>query len=74
MSDDIGRLFLFDTTNHAMWAEEVAQDRSVPAELVNAPPEAEDKCGLALRTLPDRIPTLESAFSEVGIPYELTSD
>lgn len=63
-------VLVFETTHHAMWAEEVAADRGIPAEVVPAPPEVEAKCGLALRTLPGRIKELEGALDEEGVPYD----
>lgn len=63
------RLYLFDTTNAAMWAEDVALARGIPAELVPAPPEAEAKCGLALRTLAEHRGAIEAALEEEGVPF-----
>lgn len=63
------RLYLFDTTNSAMWAEEVALKRRIPAEVVPAPPEAEAKCGLALSTLAEYADALEEALEEEGVPF-----
>lgn len=64
-----GRLYLFDTTTAAMWAEDVALGRSIPAEVVPAPPGAEAKCGLALRTLDEHAGALEAALREEGVPF-----
>lgn len=64
------RLYLFDTTNSAMWAEDVALDRDIPAEVVPAPPGAEAKCGLALRTLAEHAEVLEAALREEGVPFK----
>lgn len=63
------RIFVFDTTHHAMWAEDLARDRKVPVDVVPAPPEVEAKCGLAIRTAADRAAELRDAFDEKGIPY-----
>ena len=30
------RTFVFETTHHAMWAEDVARDQAIPAEVVPA--------------------------------------
>lgn len=68
-----GCLYLFDTTHQAMWAEEVARDRGIPAEVVSAPSDAKAKCGLALRTLAEHCAALASAMGAEGIdfrPYE----
>lgn len=63
-------LYLFDTTNAAMWAEDVALGSGIPAEVVPAPPDADAKCGLALRTLPDHAEALERALTEEGVPFK----
>ena len=64
------RTFIFETTHHAMWAEDVAREQSIPAEVVPAPPEAEAKCGLALRAHQDQADKLASALNEEGIVYK----
>lgn len=63
------RVYLFDTTNLTMWAEDVAREREIPAEVVPAPPAAEDKCGLAIRTLAGHAEALEAAMREEGIDF-----
>lgn len=71
MSDEQGaRTFIFETTHHAMWAEDVAREQSIPAEVVPAPPEAEAKCGLALRTKSDQADQLSEALSQEGIVFK----
>ncbi|MGI9627381.1 MAG: DUF3343 domain-containing protein [Longimicrobiales bacterium] len=65
------RTFIFETTHHAMWAEDVARDQSIPAEVVPAPPEADAKCGLALRTLEGHADNLATALDKEGIVYKL---
>ena len=67
----IERVFTFDTTHHALWAEEVATESGVPVEVVPAPDGSEAKCDLALRTFPDRIPELERLFQQAGISFRL---
>lgn len=68
------RVYLFDTTNLAMWAEEVALEHGVPAEVVAAPPGARDKCGLALRTLERHGAALEAALDTAGVGYHRLED
>lgn len=62
-------LFTFDTTHMALWAEDTARERGIPAEVVPAPPEAKAKCGLALRTLPDRFEELAGALRQEGVSF-----
>jgi hypothetical protein len=61
--------FLFDTTHHAIWAEEVAEERAIPAEVIAAPKGTGAKCNLALRTLPDRADELAEALQGEGIEF-----
>lgn len=61
--------FVFDTTTAALWAEEVAVARGIPAELVAAPAESRAKCDLALATHADRREALEEAFTAEGVPF-----
>lgn len=62
-------VFTFDTSHHALWAEDVAGERAVPVEVIAAPPESGSKCDLALRTLRARADELEAAFQEEGIEF-----
>lgn len=62
-------VYTFDTTHHALWAEEIAVETGVPCEIVPAPPEANARCNLALEVLCDDAPTLERALREQGVPF-----
>jgi hypothetical protein len=62
-------VFTFDTTHHALWAEEVAEARGIPAQVIPAPPAARARCNLALETLPDEIDALAAALDEAGVPF-----
>lgn len=62
-------VFLFDTTHHALWAEDVARERAIPAEVIPAPADARAKCGLALQCLPARTGDLERALTEEGVTF-----
>lgn len=61
--------FTFDTTHHALWAEEVAEAHGIPADVVPAPPAARARCNLALETLPDEADNLAAALHEAGVPF-----
>lgn len=65
------RTFIFETTHHAMWAEDVAREQAIPAEVVPAPPEADAKCGLALRTRESQADELAKELQKEGILYKL---
>jgi hypothetical protein len=62
-------LFTFDTTHHALWAEEVAREAGIPAEVVPAPAAARARCNLALETLPEKVESLAAELSAAEIPY-----
>ena len=62
-------VFTFDTTHHALWAEEVAREAGIPAEVIPAPPAARARCNLALETLPEEVDTLASALAGQGVPF-----
>lgn len=64
-------LYLFETTHQAMWAEDVAREERIPAEVVGAPPGVKAKCGLALRSSGEHCPALESAMASAGVEFEL---
>ena len=69
MSTAVECLFLFDTTHQAMWAEDVAREKGIPAEVVAAPPGAKAKCGLALRSQGGHCPALQEAMLTEGITF-----
>ena len=62
-------VFTFDTTHHALWAEEIAAARGIPAEVIPAPPAAHARCNLALETLPGDAGTLAAALEAEAIPF-----
>lgn len=65
------QLFTFDTTHHALWAEEVAGEAEIPVEVVPAPPGAHARCNLALETLPEEVARLAEELDDAGVPFRL---
>ncbi|MDQ3556443.1 MAG: DUF3343 domain-containing protein [Gemmatimonadota bacterium] len=61
--------FTFATTHHALWAEEVAHEAGVPAEVVPAPAGARARCNLALQTFPEEEGALEIALRRAEVPF-----
>lgn len=61
--------FVFDSTNAALWAEEVAKERRIPVEVVAAPADSDAKCDLALVTLAARVDDLERELLEAGVAF-----
>ena len=67
----MNRLILFDTTHHAMWAEEVAKVDGLAAEVIPAPEGVDAKCGLALEVLPDDFDKVLGLLNREGIPFKV---
>jgi hypothetical protein len=67
----MNRVLVFDTTHHAMWAEEVARAAGIAAEVVPAPEGTDAKCGLALEVLPEGFDSLLPALQKEGIPFRV---
>lgn len=65
------RIFTFDTTHHALWAEEVAAEHGIPAEVIPAPPAARARCDLALETLPEEAGRLAGALRAAEVPFSV---
>lgn len=63
-------IFLFENSHQALWAETVAQERSVPVEVVPAPSSRLASCGLALQVPAVDAEDLERAFAEEGISFQ----
>lgn len=64
-------VFTFDTTHHALWAEDLAAEAGIPAEVVPAPPAARARCNLALEALPEDRSRLAALLREHGVPHAL---
>lgn len=65
------RQFTFDTTHHALWAEEITIENGFAAELVPAPPGATARCDLALETLPEAFDAVAELLRTNGIPFAI---
>jgi hypothetical protein len=64
-------VYLFESGTHVLWAEEVAKERGIPAEVVPAPPGFSDQCALAIRTSIGHAAALEVSLEEEGIEFRL---
>lgn len=65
------RVLVFDTTHHALWAEEIALARGLGVDVVPAPASARAKCDLALAFLPDDEAALFALLEGEGVPYRV---
>ena len=58
---------VFETTHHALWADEVAREMRLGAEIVPAPAAARAGCDLALAVLAEDLAQLLEALRERAI-------
>lgn len=65
----ISRIFTFDTTHHALWAEQIALDLRLGAQVIPAPAAAKAKCSLALEILEEDIEVLRKALDAQGVMF-----
>ncbi|MHB1192620.1 MAG: DUF3343 domain-containing protein [Longimicrobiales bacterium] len=71
MTEPLHQTFVFDTTNAALWAEEVAREALLPVEVVPAPADSRAGCDLALITLPERAARLAEVLDAAGVPFRI---
>ena len=64
-------LLVFETTHHALWAEEVARELRLGVEVVPAPAAARAGCDLALEALADDLDALVAALRERAIAFRV---
>ena len=68
----MNRMILFETTHHAMWAEEIAREEGVGAEVVPAPEGSDAKCGLALEIMSGDLDRLVAALVRSDVPHRVS--
>jgi hypothetical protein len=66
-----GQVFVFPSTHHALWAEQVALEGGFAAQVVPAPPESGALCHLALETLSEDLERLAGVLAAVGVEFGL---
>lgn len=66
----MNKIVVFDTTHHALWAEEVAKEKGLAVEVVPAPEGTSAKCGMALEVLEESYGELEAILNQEGIPFK----
>lgn len=65
------RVLVFDTTHHALWAEQVAAAAGLAAAVIPAPAASRAKCDLALEFAIAEESALLRALAEAGVPCRL---
>jgi hypothetical protein len=65
------RLLTFDTTHHALLAEQLALDAGLAAQVTPAPAAAAAKCDLALEFLPEEEARLLELLTCAGVEFRV---
>ena len=65
----MNKVLVFDTTHHALWAEEIARGQGIAVEVVPAPEGVDAKCGMALEVLSESFPKLQAMLAQEGVPF-----
>lgn len=64
-------LLTFDTTHHALYAEQLAHEAGLAAEPTPAPPESGAKCDIALEYLPDEEQALVDVLRRAEVRFNV---
>lgn len=64
-------IFTFETTHHALWAEEVTRAEGIAHEVIPAPSAARAKCSIALEILAEDEAALSSALDRSSVPFRI---
>jgi hypothetical protein len=64
-------LLTFDTTHHALWAEQIAHESGLAAEPTPAPPESGAQCDIALEYLPEEEAALTAALRAAAVEFRI---
>jgi hypothetical protein len=67
-------LLTFDSTHHALYAEQLAHEHGLAAEPTPAPPESGAKCDIALEYLPEEEAALAAVLREADVSFRIWRD
>ncbi len=67
----MNRIVVFQNSQDAQWAEEVARAKGFAVAVVPAPQSIDMKCGMALEVLQESFEDLEAVFAQEGIPFKV---
>jgi hypothetical protein len=67
----VTRLLTFDTTHHALYAEQLALEHGLAAQPVPAPPASGALCDIALEFLPEEEARLSEVLNEAGVVFRV---
>jgi hypothetical protein len=66
-------ILTFDTTHHALWAEQLALGAGFGAQVIPAPADSDAKCDLALEVLSEEAEPLQARLHAEGILFRVYS-
>jgi hypothetical protein len=64
-------IFTFDTTHHALWAEELAAEAGIPHAVVAPPAAARARCSIAIETLEADVAVLREILTHAAVSFRL---
>jgi Protein of unknown function (DUF3343) len=64
-------IFTFDTTHHALWAEEIAKENRLAFEIVPAPADSHARCDIAIATVLEDRGRLSELLEEAGVEHRI---
>jgi hypothetical protein len=64
-------LLTFDTTHHALWAEQLAHQHGLAAEPTPAPPQSGARCDIALEYLPEEEDALTAVLRHAAVEFRI---
>jgi hypothetical protein len=67
----MARLLTFDTTHHALLAEQLAHENGLAAEVTPAPPQAGAKCDLAIEYLIEEEDALVTVLRAAQVEFRI---
>lgn len=62
-------IFVFETTHHALWAEEIVREEGRPFQVTAPPPAAHARCDIALESFAEERNAIAAALIAVGIQF-----
>lgn len=64
-------IFVFETTHHALWAEEIVREQGLPFQVTVPPAAAHARCDIALETFPEERYAIAAALAAAGIEFRI---
>ena len=62
MGNGLFYVILFESVNHAMWAEKLLKKKNIPGKLIPVPRHISSNCGVCIRFLKEERESVENAL------------